>query len=135
MASTTVVPAAVATPPAKAKPPKLSAVKLRSKRFVAKTGTTLKLTVSQAARIKVVIGQAVKGHKVKGVCKRRAKKGKRCTIKLTKRTLTLSARAGANSFKFKLKGLAAGAYTATISAQNASGKSQAITIKFTIKRH
>jgi len=125
MATTTVAPA---------KRPKLSAVKLGSKRFVAKKGTTLKLTVSQAARIRVVIGQTVKGHKVKGVCKRRAKKGKRCTIKVTKRTLTLSARAGANSFKFKLPGLAAGAYTATISAQNASGKSQAITIKFTIKR-
>jgi hypothetical protein len=112
--------------------PALSAVRLGSTKFTAKQGTTLRLTVSQAARIRVVIGQTVKGRKVKGGCNRRAATGKRCATTLTKRTLTLSARGGANAFKLKLGGLAAGAYTATITAQYADGTSRAITLKFTI---
>jgi hypothetical protein len=121
-------PAGAATPPV----PALSAVKLGANKFAARNRTTLKLTVSQAARIKVRITQTVKGHKVKGVCKRHAKTGKRCTIKLTRRTLTYSARAGANAFKLKLQGLAKGAYTAAITAQDASGKSRTIKLTFTI---
>jgi hypothetical protein len=121
-------PAGVAKPPA----PALSAAKLGAKRLAASNGTTLKLTVSQAARIKVRITQTIKGHKVKDVCKRHAKTGKRCTTTLTKRTLTYSARAGANAFKLKLRGLAKGAYTATITANNANGKSRTIKLTFTI---
>ena len=141
MAETVVAPTTSGQPPTTAPPatgatkpsaPALSAVKLGSKKFAAKKGTTLKLTVSQAARITVKIGQTVTGRKVKGVCKIHAKTGKRCTTTVTKRTLTLSARAGANTFKLKLRGLAKGAYTATISAQNANGKSRAITLEFTI---
>jgi hypothetical protein len=96
------------------KPPaELSAVELGAKRF-ASNGTKLRLTVSQAARIRVLITQTVKGHKV------------------TKRTLTFSARAGANAFKLRLSRLAKGAYAATITAQNANGKSRAIKLRFTI---
>jgi hypothetical protein len=112
--------------------PVLSGVRLGSKRFAAKKGTTLKLTVSQPARITVLITQTVKGHKVRGVCKRHAKTGKSCTTTITKRSLTFSARAGANAFKLRLPGLANGAYSATIIAQNANGKSPAIKLKFTI---
>jgi hypothetical protein len=130
----TVVPPGPTVVPASPKPgaPALSGVRLGSKRFAAKKGTTLKLTVSQPAQITVLITQTVKGHKVKGVCKRHAKTGKRCTTTITKRTLTFSAGAGANHFKLKLPGLANGAYTATITAQNANGKSPAIKLKFTI---
>jgi hypothetical protein len=120
-------PAGAAEPPAQ-----LSAVKLGAKRVAAKKGTTLKLTVSQAALIKVLITQTVKGRKVDGVCKRRARTGKRCTTRLPRRTLTFSARAGANAFKLKLRGLAKGAYTATITAENANGESRAIARKFAI---
>jgi hypothetical protein len=62
----------------------------------------------------VVITQTVKGHKV------------------TKRTLTFSARTGANAFKLKLPRLTKGAYAATITAQNANGKSRAVKLSFTI---
>jgi hypothetical protein len=96
------------------KPPaELSAVKLGAQRF-ASNGTRLRLTVSQAARIRVLVTQTVKGHKV------------------TKRALTFSARAGANAFKLKLPRLAKGAYAATITAQNANGKSRAVKLRFTI---
>jgi hypothetical protein len=115
-----------------AKPPALSAVKLGPNRFVAKKGTKLKLKVSQAARIKVVIAHSVEGHRVRGVCKRRAKAGKRCTTTITSRILTFSARRGANAFKLKLRGLDTGSYTATVTAQNAHGKSRAVKRMFAI---
>jgi hypothetical protein len=124
--------AAMAETVVRAVKPALSGVKLGSRRFAAHKGTTLKLTVSQPARIRVLITQTVAGHKVRGVCKRHTTTGRRCTTTTVKRTLTFSARAGANGFRLKLPGLAKGAYTATITAQNANGKSRAIKLKFTV---
>jgi hypothetical protein len=43
-----------------------------------------------------------------------------------------SGKAGRNSFKLKLRGLAKGRYTAAITAQNANGKSRTVKRKFTI---
>ena len=114
--------------------PTLSAVNLGSKRFAARTGTKLKLTVSQAAAIRVLITRAVKGRRIRGVCKRGAKAGKRCTTTITKRTLRFSAKAGANAFKLRLRGLPTGKYTAAVTAQNANGRSGTVKRKFTIAR-
>jgi hypothetical protein len=116
------------------RPPVLSAVKLGSKRFTAKKGTKLKLTLSQPAKITVVITQTVKGHKVKHACKRTAKQGKRCTLAITKRTLNFVGKAKGNTFKLKLRGLAKGRYTAAVTAHNANGKSATVKRKFTIIR-
>ena len=142
MAKTVVAPGSMVVPPGppvvspgptpKPHPPALSAVRLGSKRFAARKGTKLKLTVSQAARIRVLITKTVKGRKVKGVCKRRARAGRRCTTTITKRTLTFSAREGANALKLKLRGLAKGKYTAAVSAQNANGKSGTVKRKFRV---
>ena len=142
MARTVVAPGSMVVPPGppvvspgptpKPHPPALSAVRLGSKRFAARKGTKLKLTVSQAARIRVLITKTVKGRKVKGACKRRAKSGKRCTTRITKRTLTFSGKAGANGFKLKLRGLARGKYTAAVTARNANGKSGTVRVKFTV---
>jgi hypothetical protein len=109
----------------------LSAVKLSAKRFTAKKGTTLKLTLSQAAKITVLITHTAKGHKVNGVCKPNARTGKKCTI-TTKRTLSFTGKAGADIFSLKLRGMAKGSYTATITAQNANGTSGAVKLAFTI---
>ena len=117
-----------AKPPA----PTLSGVKLGSKRFAAKKGITLELTVSQPATIEVVIAETFKGHELRGACKPAAKKGKRCTTKVKRRTLTFSGSAGSNLSKLKLAGLGKGSYTATITAQNTSGQSNATRLTFTI---
>jgi hypothetical protein len=129
MAPTDVATAAAAPP----QPPTLSAVKLGSKRFRAKKGTTLKATLSQAAKVKVAITRAVKGRRVRNRCKRNAKKGKRCTTTITKRTLSFSGKAKPNVFNLKLRGLAKGAYTAAVTAKNANGTSETVKLKFTIK--
>jgi hypothetical protein len=92
----------------------------------------VKLTVSEAATINVVIAQSVKGHKLRGVCKPGAKKGSRCTTTVTRRTLTFSGSAGSNTLKVKLAGLHKGAYTATITARNANGHSNSVTLTFTV---
>ena len=112
--------------------PTLSGVKLGSKSSTGKKGTSLKLTLSQPARIEVLIAQAVKGHKLRGVCKPQAKRGKSCTAKVEKRTLTFSGAQGSNAFQLKLAGLAKGFYTATILARNADGASKPVSLTFTI---
>jgi len=120
--------------PASFKPPApaLSHVKLGSKLLTARKGASLQFVVSQAAMIEVVIAQNVKGHKLSGVCKPAAKKGKSCTTTVEKRTLTSSGSEGSNTLELKLAGLGKGSYTATISAENANGKSSPVLVAFTL---
>jgi hypothetical protein len=66
------------------------------------------------------------------VCKLTAKKGKSCTTTVEKRTLTFSGSTGSNALELKLAGLGEGSYTATITAENANGKSTPIKLAFTI---
>ncbi len=139
MAKTVVAAGTTVLPPgppviggAKPLAPALSAVKLGSKRFAAKRGTKLRLTVSQAARIRVLITKTVNGRKIQGACKRHAKTGKRCRTTITKRILTFSARAGADAFKLKLKRLATGRYAARVTAENLNGRSRTVKLKFRI---
>jgi hypothetical protein len=117
---------------AKTPAPALSGVKLGSKSSTGKVGIALKLTLSQPATIKVLVAQNVKGHKLKGVCKPAAKKGKSCTITVKRRTLTFSGSAGSNSLALDLASLGTGSYTVTITAENANGKSTPIKLPFTI---
>jgi hypothetical protein len=112
--------------------PTLSGVKLASKRSTGKQGIALKLTLSQPATIEVLIAQNVKAHEHGGVCEPTAKKGKSCTTTVEKRTLTFSGSAGSSTFKLKLAGLGTGSYTATILAENASGRSTPIELTFAI---
>ncbi len=115
--------------------PALSGVKLGSKRSTGRKGIALKLTVSQAATIEVLLVQNVEGHRHGVVCEptaKKAKKSKSCTIAVRKRTLTFSGSEGSNALELKLAGLGKGSYTATILAENASGKSSPVTLVFTI---
>ncbi len=115
--------------------PALSGVKLGSKRLAAnavKKGVALKLALSQPATIKILIAETVKGHKLRGACKPTAKKGKSCTDMVEKRTLRFSGAAGSNTFELKTAGLGKGTYTATITAEDANGKSSPIRLAFTI---
>lgn len=114
--------------------PHISGASLGSKSFKAKKGTTLKLTLSTPASVKVVITHIVTGHKVKGVCKAHAKRGKKCTIEEKVKTLNFKGVAGSNSFKLLVKNLRPGSYTAEITASDRGGTSNAVTLKFKIKK-
>jgi hypothetical protein len=117
---------------AKMPPPTLSRVKLGSKRSTGKKDIALTLTLSQPATIKVLIAENVKAHKHGGVCNPGAKKGKRCTATVEKRALTFSASAGPSALELKLAGLGTGSYTATVIAETANHKSNAVTLTFAI---
>ena len=117
---------------AKTPAPTLSGVKLGSKSSTGKKGIALKLILSQPATIKVLIAQVVKAHKLKGVCKPSAKKGKGCTTRVKRRPLTFSGSAGSNALELNLAGLAKGSYTATITAENANGQSSTVELAFTV---
>jgi hypothetical protein len=118
---------------AKTPAPTLSGVKLGAKRLAAaKKGIALKLILSQPATIEVLIAQNVKAHKLNGVCDPAAKKGKSCQTTVKRRTLTFSGLAGSNTLGLELAGLGKGSYTATIFAENATGKSRQVRLAFTI---
>jgi hypothetical protein len=117
---------------AKPSVPALSGVELGSKSSTGKKGMALKLTLSQPATIEVLIAQVLKGHKLGGMCKVTAKRGKSCTTTVEKRTLAFSGSAGSNTFELRTAGLGKGSYIATILAENANGKSSSIRMAFTI---
>jgi len=123
------------TPPILAARPVLSHVRLSPAKFKARAGTRLKLTLSRAATVEVVITQRVKGRKVAGRCKRNAKKGKRCHLTVRKARRSFTGVAGANSFRLKLSKLKPGRYSAKITARDATGAaSKPVTLTFTIKK-
>jgi alpha-tubulin suppressor-like RCC1 family protein len=112
--------------------PALSGVELGSKSSNAKKAIALKLTLSQPATIEVLIAQVVKAHKLRGVCKPQAKKGKSCTTTVEKRTLTFSGSVGSNALALDIAGLGKGSYTATITVKNANGQSSTVELAFTV---
>jgi len=92
------------------------------------------MTLSENATVTVVITQRVRGRRVRGRCRANARTGRRCTLTVRKATLTFRGFKGKNSFTFK-PSLSPGAYTATITARNASGRrSRARTLTFTVRR-
>ncbi len=112
--------------------PTVSGIKLGAKGSTGRKDIALKLTLSQPATIEILIAQTVDGHKLRGVCKPRARTGKSCTTAVEKRSLTLSGSPGSNALELKLAGLDRGSYTATIVVENANGRSSPVRLAFTI---
>jgi 6-phosphogluconolactonase len=113
--------------------PVLSQVSLAKSSFTAKAGTTLRLTLSSAATVHVAITHGFKGRRAHGVCKAKAKKGKRCTGTARKASLKFTGKQGPNMFAFRVRGLNPGAYTATITATDTNGVSRPVILRFKIK--
>jgi len=123
------------TAPAPKPAPAVTHVSLASRTFEAKKGTTLRVTLSEAATVTVVVTQKASGRKVKGACKANAKHGKRCTLTVQKAKPTFHGVKGRNSFKFRVKSLKPGRYTATLTAQSRGTRtSKPVTFTFTIKK-
>jgi hypothetical protein len=121
--------------PGVARGPVLSKVSLASRKFTARTGTTLRLTLSQAARLTVQVERSEVGHrKGRGACKTKLKKGKRCTVLVRVATLHINAAAGTDRIKFVSKKLAPGSYEAVLVASSSTGTSAPAVVKFTIKK-
>jgi hypothetical protein len=125
-----------ATSPTPPRPrPTVSGLALAAKTFTAKKGTTLKLTLSEAATVHLTIFKMVSGHKAKGLCMVKAKKGKSCVRAVEKDKRTYTGAKGRNSFKFLLRNLAPGSYRAVGVATDAAGKiSKTFRFTFTIRK-
>ena len=116
-------------------PPTVSGITIASSTFSARTGITLRLKLSEPARITVVITQTVKGHRVRGACKAVAGKGKSCTLTLKKASVEFAGAIGRNSHRLSLPSLRPGQYSGTTTARNAAGRaSKPVTFSFMIAR-
>src|SRR5207244_1580060 len=117
-----------------AAPPLISKASFASSSFTSKTGTKLKLTLSEPATVGVVVTKRVNGRRVAGKCKRKAKTGKKCKLTVQKAKLSFKGVKGPNAFPFRLPKLKPGSYSATIKARDAAGRtSKPLTLKFKIK--
>jgi hypothetical protein len=122
--------------------PKLSAVRLTKRSFVAGKGTAFRLTTSEAGTLRIVVTKPAKGRKVGARCKPQTKSNRRrkaCTYAKVVTTIRRSAAAGPVSLAFsgKVSGrkLAKGRYTATFVVTDAAGNvSKPVSLLFTIKR-
>jgi hypothetical protein len=106
-------------------------------------GTSIRLTLSEAASLTLAFSQPKTGRQVGGRCRAKTTKnaGKpRCTIVNARGTLTRPARAGTNTIKFfgrlsAAKRLKPGSYLLTATAVDAAGnRSRARTARFRIVR-
>ena len=128
-------PAAPAPPvgPAPSTAPALAGVKLAATRFKRSAGTRLDFALSAAATVKVTLTGARKGRRTGGRCSTTAKRGKRCTIKLKRVTLSFTGRSGANRVAFG-RGLKRGSYKATVVATDGEGRSSAsVVFRFVVR--
>jgi hypothetical protein len=131
--STTGTTATTAGASAASSGPRISGATLSPRRFQATRATTLRLTVSEAATLTVAASQLHNGRLVRRRCSTRAKRGKRCQVRVTFVRLHPKARAGRNAFKLRFRRLAPGHYTAFIYATDSSGRrSGKVAIRFTI---
>ena len=113
---------------------KATALSARKKRT--HQGATIRYTLSEPARVSFVVEQSIKGHKKGRACKRHGR-GKRCTLIVSKATLTRSGQSGANQLGFSgrlgRRRLSAGSYKLVVRAVDAAGnRSGAKTVSFKI---
>ncbi len=126
-------------------PPRITKASLNRRKFAVarrasqrKRGTTVRFTLSEAARVELTVLRKVKGRRADGRCKQRAKQGRRCTITRTVGNLPKRAgRKGRNSVRFlgRLRGraLAPGAYILRLRATDAAGnRSRAVQLRFRV---
>jgi len=102
-------------------------------------GTTVKLTLSEAARLQIAVVRLRAGHRVHGRCRTTAHRGRRCVARRTTGTLSRQLRAGADAVPFSgrlgRRALRPGRYELRLTATDASGnRSRPTALRFTIVR-
>jgi hypothetical protein len=121
---------------ARAAAPTLAHVRLGARGAASRHRHTLTLTftLSQAAKVSVLVAETFTGHERGGVCRRQAATGRACAVRVLRRHLSFSGSAGPNTFELRLAGLAAGRYSATIAAADAGGRSRPVRLAFALGR-
>jgi hypothetical protein len=94
----------------------------------------LKLVLSTPAKLTIVLSRNLAGRIVHRRCRAGAKRGRRCTV-VRKVTFTISATQGANTLRPRMRALARGPYTVTVTGVSASGgRSRRYTVTFVVPR-
>jgi outer membrane protein assembly factor BamB len=113
--------------------PALSRVRLASRRVRARTGATLRLTLSEAASVTVQLNRLLAGRIVHRRCRAGSRHGRRCSVAHRVRRLRFRGHSGSNRFHLRLKNLPAGPYAAAVTARDAGGRSsRTVTLRFRI---
>lgn len=116
-------------------PPVTSHASLSPRRFTAKHGTKLRVTLSEAATVTVVITRLRHGHMVGHHCSAKAGRGRSCRVRVTVKRLRFQARVGRTTSRLSLRHLSPGHFTALVRATDQAGnRSPVIRIGFTVVR-
>ncbi|MDO8185659.1 PKD domain-containing protein [Conexibacter sp. JD483] len=120
-------------------PPSARAAARRRRRTSTPSGTTIRLSSSEAATVKIAVVRVRSGRKQRGKCRAGARRGRRCTLRTTVKTFARGVRGGASSIPFSARfggrALPAGSYELQLVATDAAGnRGRARTVKFTLVR-
>ena len=109
--------------------------------FRAAQGTTIRFTVSDAARVSIAIGQRTMGRRVSTRClanRPALRRRPRCVRILTRGTLRRNASQGTNRLRFTGRAhgrlLRPGNYQFTLRATHTSGSSRPVVVTFRVRR-
>jgi hypothetical protein len=95
----------------------------------------LTLTLSERATLTVVVYRRLPGRRAGLRCQVHARLGSRCTVRRRKLTRRFAGIVGRNAFGLRISGLARGAYSLTVVAQDDTGAmSKTHTVHFRIRR-
>jgi polyvinyl alcohol dehydrogenase (cytochrome) len=98
-------------------PPSISHLRVR----VVRRKLRLSVTLSEPARLTVVVWKLVPGRRLDRRCRPRARHGRRCTATVMKLRFHLNARGGASRFRPRMRALAPGRYLVTVIAIGSDG--------------
>jgi hypothetical protein len=104
-----------------------------------RSGTTLKVALSEPASLAIAVDRLVGGRRSKGKCSRKARTGKRCTIRRRAGALTRALPAGSSRIAFSgrlgTKKLEPGRYRLSLTATDAAANlSKATRLRFKLVR-
>lgn len=95
----------------------------------------LRLTLSESARLTVVVWKLVPGQIVQRRCRPGARHGRRCQAAFYKLTLDLTVQAGVNALRPRMRALAPGRYRVTVVAIGPDGaRSRVHAVVVTVRR-
>jgi outer membrane protein assembly factor BamB len=107
----------------------------RVKLFRSGKNWTLRLTLSEPATVTLLVTEKLSGRKLNGRCRVGAKRGRRCTLTVRIKKITLRGTLGNDRFTLRLRGLRPDRYTAILTARAGNGPmSRSYTLRFTLGR-
>jgi hypothetical protein len=86
-----------------------------------KRSTMIRFRLSEPATVTLALNRARPGRRVKGLCRRSAKRGRGCVAWARARTITRRESAGSNGIKLRGRGLKPGHYRVVLTAVDAVG--------------